>query len=149
MNATADVTAELGIAFRDGRVVHEDGFADLSPENVLGLDSQEGVLVLRHGDTHCQLGDVLLNLVSTVCVEIPSQLEAGEQAWFGAYASEMVMSFRPSGDTISVIDEGIPPYDFPAAPLIAALQAAGQRYGVLLRALWPDAPQDVLDQFSA
>lgn len=149
MNTSTEVTAEIALAFRDGRIVGEDRFANLSPDDVLALDMQEGTLTLRSGDTSCQLGDVLLNLISVVCVDTPNLLEEGEQASFGAYSSELAVTFVPSDDTVSVIDEGSPPCELPKVPLIQALKRASQRYRVLVAQLWPDAPQSVLDGFSS
>jgi hypothetical protein len=105
-----------------------------------GLFELVGGVNVACGEKQVGIGDDLSALVTQLCFDAPAAVARGETAAFDLVNDPEHYTLRREGTEIEIAGTLITPARFPAAALLEALVACGERYIALLGRGWADDP---------
>lgn len=105
-----------------------------------GLFDLVGGVNVASGGKQFGIGDDLTALVTQLCFAAPAAVARGETAAFDLVNDPEHYTLRREGTEIEIAGTLIETTRFPAAALLEALVACGERYTVLLGRVWADEP---------
>lgn len=143
-----DIDAELSLVTLDGEFLGEDQMEAPDGVDMGRYNEFSGAVTIYVDEEAFSIGDMMTYVVSQTCAAIPIQLKSEGQATYTGFSHDEDINFELDGDKLKITGAYRQDLTVPAKPVLQALVKAGQRFARMLPTMWPDAPQDAVQQLS-